>query len=103
MLDIKTIYSTRHKTYEEAVVRSERGELAEKFRARLNETRKGAGFAQITPARMMMLVQGIPNDDLYAFYRQCEQAKNFSAFFWWSVKPKTHSSTEPTGRGAYRK
>lgn len=42
----------------------------------------------IKPHELGIQLAHIPTEDLYAFFRQCEQAKNFSKYFWWSLKPK---------------
>lgn len=65
---------------------NQRAELVEKFLQRLNPGREQAGFKPYTPARLGMMLAHIPTEDLYPFYRQCEQAKHFSKFFHYKLR-----------------
>jgi hypothetical protein len=68
--------------------RNGREEMVEKFRAALNCSRAAAGYRPFSYSRLAGMLQHIPTDDLYAFYRQCEGARSFSAYFHWALKPK---------------
>jgi hypothetical protein len=69
---------------------SERAELIGKFMDRLNADRDGVKYKALTPVAVAVkLAHIMSNSDLYAFYRQCEGAKNFSRLFWWALKPTT--------------
>lgn len=59
-----------------------------KFLVRINPDRILKGYRELQYPAMASMFQKIPTDDLYAFYRECEKAKNFSAFFWWKMKQK---------------
>jgi hypothetical protein len=67
---------------------SERGELLDKFLARLNPPRVAGNFKPLSHGRLSAILSHIPTDELYPFFRQCEGANSFSRFFWWSLKPK---------------
>lgn len=69
---------------------SARGELLDKFLARLNPDREASGYKPYTHARVSLMLQHIKAiDELDAFYKQCEQSGiPFGAFFHWSLKPK---------------
>ena len=68
--------------------RSEREELLELFLHRLNAARILENYPKLTHGRLAKALQGVPTGDLYPFYKQCDQARHFSRFFWWSLKPK---------------
>lgn len=68
---------------------SARGEMLDKFLARLNPGRVAGGYKPLTHARIGKMLAHIPTDDLYAFYQLCERSDlPFGAFFHWSLKPK---------------
>tara|TARA_R110002049_G_scaffold140930_5_gene302301 strand:- start:31046 stop:31294 length:249 start_codon:yes stop_codon:yes gene_type:complete len=69
---------------------SARGDILDRFLARLNPSREASGYRPYTHARLSLLVQHIKGvDELEAFYKQCDTAEiPFSAFFHWSLKPK---------------
>lgn len=77
---------------------SQRGEMLDKFLARLNPPRIAEGFRPLTHGRLSQLLAHIPTEDLYAFHRSCEQANSYSRFFWWSLKPEPKKSHEPNCR-----
>jgi hypothetical protein len=67
---------------------SERAELVGKFTDRLNLDRDGVKYKKLTHARVGFLLSHIKSDfDLYAFLRACDEARSFSAYFWWALKP----------------
>lgn len=68
---------------------SARGELLDKFLARLNPARKADGYREYSHARIAVMLSHIPTDDLYAFYKQCEDAGiPFGAKFHYELKPR---------------
>lgn len=74
--------------------RTERGEWLQKFCDRLNPERLKAPpqfkLKPLTIPRMARLLEQVPTGDLYAFWRDCERAKHFSKYFWWSLDAKKH-------------
>jgi hypothetical protein len=60
------------------------------FLERLNRCREQSAkqLKPLTYGRLAKTFEKVPTGDLYPFYRLCEQAKSFSAFFWWSFKTK---------------
>lgn len=79
---------------QEKTRKTERGELMQYFRTKLNASRKEDGLKPISMGRMGMLLQGIPTKDLYYLKSICNQAKNFSKKFWWEINPKNHENKE---------
>jgi hypothetical protein len=74
---------------------SERAELVGKFTDRLNRDRDGVKYKKLTHARVGFLLSHIKsNFDLYAFFRQAEEARSFSAYFWWALKPEHPRSAQ---------
>ena len=69
---------------------TERGELMEYFRDKLNRTRVRDGFAPLSLARLGKILQLIPTGDLYYLKSVCDQANDFSKKFWWEINPKKH-------------
>jgi hypothetical protein len=53
--------------------------------------RKKSALRDATAADIARKVALIPTDDLYAFYKQCEQARSFSRYFEWALKPRKQS------------
>lgn len=75
-------------TVEKANIRSERDELVQKFLERLNQAREGTKYKPLTARAVAIKLSHVPTRDLWAFYKQCEQAKSFSAYFFWALKPR---------------
>ncbi len=69
---------------------TERGELMEYFRDKLNRTRVRDGWPALSLSRMGRILQAIPTKDLYYLKSVCDQATDFSKKFWWEVNPKKH-------------
>lgn len=68
---------------------SERGELLDKFLARLNPARKADGYREYSHARIATMLAHIPTEDLYAFLRACETSDiPFGAKFHYELKVK---------------
>ena len=70
---------------------TERGELMQYFRQRLNVDRADDGFPQLTMARMGKILEKIPTKDLYYLKTVCDSAKHFSKKFWWELSPEKHT------------
>jgi len=70
---------------------TERGELMQYFRQRLNMDRTKDGFPPITMARMGKMLEKIPTKDLYYLKTVCDSAKHFSKKFWWELNPEKHT------------
>ncbi len=73
---------------------TERGELMEYFRDKLNRNRIRDGYPPLNLARMGKILQLIPTKDLYYLKSVCDQASDFSKKFWWEVNPKKHTKEE---------
>lgn len=73
-------------------VPTERGELMEYFRGKLNYSRVQDGLQPLSMPRMGRILEAIPTKDLYFLKSVCDQAKNFSKKFWWEINPKNHES-----------
>ena len=69
---------------------TERGELMQYFRQRLNLDRAKDGYPPITMGRMGATLAKIPTKDLYYLKKVCDDAKHFSKTFWWELNPKKH-------------
>jgi len=77
---------------------TERGELMQYFRQRLNFERVKDGYPAITMARIGMLLARIPTKDLYYLKKVCDDAPHFSKKFWWELNPKKHTEEENSGK-----
>lgn len=64
--------------------------MIEQFLGKINdEERRDAGYKDVTPARIGMMVSHIKTDDLEAFYKQCGEYKGgFSRAFFGALKVK---------------
>ena len=67
---------------------TERGELMQYFRQKLNQDRGKDGYPPLSMPRMGKILEKIPTNDLYYLKRVCDDSKNFSKKFWWELKPK---------------
>ncbi len=70
---------------------TERGELMQYFRDKLNRARVRDGLPELSMPRMGRVLQAIPTKDLYYLKSVCDQATDFSKKFWWEVNPKKHT------------
>lgn len=68
--------------------RTLRGELLREFFKEVNAGRMEKGFKPLSMGRLGSIFQGVPNDDLYAFLRECKKAKSFGAYFNYKMFPK---------------
>lgn len=76
----------KYQATQPVLIRSERDEILQKFIDRLNQARIGTKYKPLSGRAVAIKVSHIPTSDLHAFYRQCEQAKSFSAYFFWALK-----------------
>jgi hypothetical protein len=67
---------------------SERATEIERFVTRLNSSRVAGGYKKLSPGFYASKMALIPTEDLYAFYKELEQSKNFAALWWWKCCPK---------------
>lgn len=68
-------------------VKSQRGELIGLFLEKLNQGRIGTKYPPIKAGRIAVMLSPIKStSDLRAFYGECDQAKNFSSYFFWKYK-----------------
>ncbi len=71
--------------------RSQREEMIEKFRARINEGRAGTKYRPLSHVAVKLKLQHVESEhELYAFYKDCEGAKSFSAYFFYALNPARH-------------
>ena len=70
--------------------KDKRAHLLEQFLARINtEERRTAGYKDVKPARLGMMLSHVDTDDLEAFYKQCATYKGaFSKAFFGALKVK---------------
>lgn len=66
---------------------SERAELIGKFTDGVNRTR-GGKYKKVTHAYIASKLAHLSVPDLYAFLKECENAKSFGALFHWALNPK---------------
>lgn len=67
--------------------RSERAEIIGKFTDTLNLERKGTKYPPLTYQRIAVKLSHLSLQDLYYLWSTCVDAKNFSQFFWYTLKP----------------
>lgn len=90
-MEIKDLLE-RYKTIQPKPIHtSERAELVKKFVERLNYDRVQSGRKALPASvyAIKMANAGLKsNHDLYWFFAYCDEAKNFSATWWWALNPK---------------
>jgi len=67
-------------------INNKRAYWVEKFLTRLNADRQNTPYPQLKPAWLGITLQFTETDYLGQFYGECENAKNFSSYFWWRMK-----------------
>lgn len=92
-----------HKSLDRKDKVTERGELMEYFRDKLNRARAQDGYSQLTLPRMAKVLQLIPTKDLYYLKSVCDQASDFSKKFWWEVNPKKHTEEAKKNQQLFKK
>ncbi len=68
---------------------TQRNEIIKMFVDRLNEGRREAGFKELSASfyAIKMAQSGLKSVwDLEWFYGYCNESKNFSSTWWWSLK-----------------
>lgn len=72
--------------------RSQKEELIENFRTRLNENRVGTKYKPLSHVAVKVKLgnTGMTDHELYAFYQECCSAKSFSKFFFYALNPAKH-------------
>ena len=70
--------------------RTERGDLLEYFKNRINASRRGTKFKPVTIPRVAKILQGLTKQDLYymkSYMEDLERSgKDPVKWFWWSLK-----------------
>jgi len=82
----------KEKEFKKTNIRSERAELLQNFLETLNRDRRDGGYKPYNPAFLSMKLSqsGLKtNSDIYSFYNQCQNARNFGAYFHWALNPKS--------------
>lgn len=80
-----------YKDQKEEIKISERSELVKRFIDKLNTNRVDNGFKKLPASfyAIKMADAGLKEvSDLYWFYRYCEDGRDFSKTWWWSLKVK---------------
>lgn len=65
---------------------SERSLMIERLLNRLNSDRKGTKYPPLKASGLAYKLSHVKTRDLYHLWSICQQAKHFSACFWWSIK-----------------
>ena len=68
--------------------RSERGDLIQSFLSTINAGRINTKYKPLTIPYIGHLLSIYSTSDLYILKQKCDRAKNFSATFFYFVKPK---------------
>ena len=92
---------------------TERGQLMEYFCKKINATRAGTRFPQISMPRMGRILEGIPTKDLYYLKvvcdnmchdpkwcsrRSCNAGQHFSMKFFYELNPHKHGTVAADAR-----
>ncbi len=88
-MELPTAYQAKFEVKSTGQPRSPWEEQLDNFLARLNPSRKSAGYVEYSHARLAgdLAKMGIHDAaGAFQFYRQCEQARSFSALFHWKLK-----------------
>lgn len=93
MKNISDIFQNRpsSKPEQSGDIRSERDEQIERFYQRRCINVRDAKTKKLRLAsrgELALILKDCPTEDLHAFYRQCEAARSFPRWFWYSVKRK---------------
>lgn len=73
-----------------STITNERQEILKRFvdkQCIMVSDRKG-GYRLVTGKELANILALIPTCDLHVFYKQCEQARSFSKYFWWAIKSR---------------
>lgn len=77
-------------------VRSERDEQISRFfdkQSIMVRDKKTKELRLATKVDLALILRHCPTTDLHPFFKQCEEARSFSRYFWWSVKRKSPTFT----------
>lgn len=74
----------KYKVVKSSRTLNERQMVLSDFLKKLNAER--GDFPPIHPARLGMMLRFIKTKDLYSFFAECNDAKNFSKYFWFKFK-----------------
>lgn len=69
-------------------IKSERAELLEKFVTRLNSGRVSGGFKPLGAGFYATKMALIKTEDLWSFYKELDNSKDFCKLWWWKTKKK---------------
>jgi hypothetical protein len=67
---------------------SERAELLERFVTRLNNSRIAGGYKPLGAKFYAMKMSHIETDELHAFFKKLDSARNFSSLWYYFCCPK---------------
>lgn len=90
MPTIGTLLETKKPIATSHSYRSEFGDMLDQFLGRINPDREKAGYTKFNHARLATELKRakIPPSYLYTFYKNCEQARDFSRFFHWFLRER---------------
>lgn len=77
--------------YKKPTARDERDEQIQNFfnkQCIMIRDRKTKALRLATKSDLAKVLMYCPTKDLYPFFKECEGARSFSRYFWWSVKHK---------------
>lgn len=72
---------------------SYRAEMIGKFHERLQKEYHVFSGKELSARTVAIKLAFVKTDELEFFYKQCQQARSFSKFFWWSLNPKNAKRT----------
>lgn len=90
MEKLGNLFGDRYKKPPAKDRKTERGELIRYFHDRINATRDGKTFKKLKMGFFATKLSHLSLQDLYYFKRVCDDAKDFSKYFWWSLDSKKH-------------
>jgi hypothetical protein len=88
MKEIKALFDEKYRFQTVQSRRSERGDLLEYFTNTINKQRIGTKYKQLSISYIGNLLSVYSTGDLYILQKKCNEAKNFSACFFWFAKNK---------------
>lgn len=68
--------------------RNEREEQIDNFFAAINRQRQEDGYTRISYGRLLKMFEKVPTQDLYPFFKRCQEYGNFNKAFFGSFKKK---------------
>lgn len=70
---------------------SKRGDIVQRFLDRLKIDWNADKYGELKFVRINVRLRFMSVTDLYQFYGTCDEAKNFSKYFWWATNPKKNN------------